>query len=245
MISALKITADRMADSGVFRCMTLSAFRTGKVPANMAGMMAKYFATSLAIENVVSAPRVISSCFPICTISMSLVGLESRSTMLPASLAACVPVFMATPTSACARAGASLVPSPVIATSLPWACSLRIKSIFSLGVAWARKSSTPASVAMAAAVSGLSPVIMTVLIPMARSWSKRGSIRMRGRLPGGGWAKKSSNRPSRSACSATVFQPRSEWTMSASSCSSKNSRSSPVSPNRDIDSPLLVTVTKS
>src|SRR3974390_2527323 len=48
-------------------------------------MMAKYLATSLAIENVVSAPRVISSCLPISTISMSLVGLESRSTMLPAS----------------------------------------------------------------------------------------------------------------------------------------------------------------
>ncbi len=32
--------------------------------------------------------------------------------MLPASLAACVPVFMATATSACASAGASLVPSP-------------------------------------------------------------------------------------------------------------------------------------
>ena len=39
--------------------------------------------------------------------------------MLPASLAALVPVFIATPTSACASAGASFVPSPVIATSLP------------------------------------------------------------------------------------------------------------------------------
>ena len=39
--------------------------------------------------------------------------------MLPASRAACVPVFMATPTSAWASAGASLVPSPHIATSLP------------------------------------------------------------------------------------------------------------------------------
>ena len=37
-------------------------------------MIAKYFATSLAIENVVSAPRVISSCLPISTMSMSLVG---------------------------------------------------------------------------------------------------------------------------------------------------------------------------
>ena len=46
--------------------------------------------------------------------------------MLPASRAATVPVFMATPTSACARAGASLVPSPHMATSLPLACSSRI-----------------------------------------------------------------------------------------------------------------------
>ena len=83
-------------------------------------MIAKYFATSLAIEKVVSAPRVISSCLPIATISMSLVGSLSRSTMLPASRAAIVPVFIATPTSACASAGASLVPSPHIATSLPF-----------------------------------------------------------------------------------------------------------------------------
>src|ERR1700684_3022839 len=71
---------------------------------NIAGIMAKYFATSLAIENVVSAPRVISNCLPISTISISLVGSLSRSTMLPASRAAMVPVFIATPTSACASA---------------------------------------------------------------------------------------------------------------------------------------------
>ena len=140
--------------------------------------MAKYLATSLAIENVVSEPRVISSCLPISTISMSFVGLESRSTMLPASLAAWVPVFMATPTSAWARAGASLVPSPVMATRLPPACSRLISAILSSGVASARKSSTPASAAMAAAVSGLSPVIITVRMPIARSSSKRS------RMPG-------------------------------------------------------------
>ena len=88
---------------------------------NRAGIIAKYLATSLAIENVVRAPLVMSSCLPMRTMSMSLVGLESRSTMLPASLAACVPVFMATATSACARAGASLVPSPVMATM--WPCA--------------------------------------------------------------------------------------------------------------------------
>ena len=93
--------------------------------------------------------------------------------MLPASRAAMVPVFMATPTSAWASAGASLVPSPHIATSLPLACSSRISSSLASGVAWARKSSTPASAAMAAAVSGLSPVIMTVRMPIRRSSAKR------------------------------------------------------------------------
>ncbi len=151
----------------------LSLSRPGWTAANSAGMIAKYLATSLAMENVVSAPRVMRSCLPISTISMSLVGLESRSTMLPASLAAEVPVFIATPTSAWASAGASLVPSPVIATSLPPACSRLIRAILSSGVASARKSSTPASSAIALAVSGLSPVIMTVLMPMRRSSSNR------------------------------------------------------------------------
>ena len=58
--------------------------------------------------------------------------------MLPASLAAVVPVFMATPTSAWASAGASLVPSPVMATSLPPSCSDLMSAIFVSGVASAR-----------------------------------------------------------------------------------------------------------
>ena len=68
MISALKITALITADAGVARCITFSAASCGYVVANAAGMMAKYFATSLAIENVVSEPRVISICLPISTI---------------------------------------------------------------------------------------------------------------------------------------------------------------------------------
>ncbi len=67
MISALKMTADRIAERGVSRPMTLSWSSAGSTPENIAGMMAKYFATSLAIENVVSAPRVMSSCLPIST----------------------------------------------------------------------------------------------------------------------------------------------------------------------------------
>ena len=97
MISALKITAERIADCGVFSAMMFSTLSCGKAPANMAGMMAKYLATSFATEKVVRAPRVMSNCLPISTTSISLVGLESRSTMFPASLAACVPAFMARP----------------------------------------------------------------------------------------------------------------------------------------------------
>ena len=83
---------------------------------------------------------------------------------------------MAMATSACASAGASLVPSPVMATSLPLACSSRMSCIFASGVACARKSSTPLSRAMAAAVRGLSPVIITVRMPMARKRANRSAM---------------------------------------------------------------------
>ena len=89
--------------------------------------------------------------------------------MLPASFAACVPVFIATPTSACASAGASFVPSPVIATSLPSRCSRLISAILSSGVASREKIVDAGFAAIAAAVSGLSPVIITVRMPIARS----------------------------------------------------------------------------
>jgi len=59
--------------------------------------------------------------------------------MLPASFAAIVPVFIAMPTSACASAGASLVPSPVMATRRPPACSFLMSSSLSRGVAWRKK----------------------------------------------------------------------------------------------------------
>ena len=68
--------------------ITLSTANWGYAATNSAGMIAKYFATSLAMEKVVSAPRLISSCLPIMTISISLVGSLSRSTMFPASRAA-------------------------------------------------------------------------------------------------------------------------------------------------------------
>src|SRR5258708_7607062 len=55
--------------------MMLSFASTGYVAMNMAGRIAKYLAISLAIEKVVSAPRVISNCLPTSTRDT---GLESH-----------------------------------------------------------------------------------------------------------------------------------------------------------------------
>ena len=172
-MTALKIRADNIALYGVVSFIIFSMFICGITSWNMAGIIAKYFATSFATEKVVKEPLVIRSCFPISTTSRIFVGSESRSTMLAASLAACVPEFIASPTSACARAGASLVPSPVMATIFPSACSFLISVILSSGLHSAMNPSTPASFAMVAAVRGLSPVHMTVLIPISLNLAKR------------------------------------------------------------------------
>ena len=54
MISALKMTAERIAERGVLRSMMLMRSSCGNTARNIAGTIAKYFATSFAIENVVS-----------------------------------------------------------------------------------------------------------------------------------------------------------------------------------------------
>ena len=65
MMMALKMTAARIALNGEARCITFRGAISGNTPTKSAGRMAKYFATSLAIENVVIEPRVMSSCLPI------------------------------------------------------------------------------------------------------------------------------------------------------------------------------------
>ena len=95
-------------------------------------MIAKYLATSFAMLNVVSAPRVISNCLPISTTSISLVGLVEIH-HVAGLLRRLGAVFMATPTSAWASAGASLVPSPVMATTVPSPCSWRMQGELVLG----------------------------------------------------------------------------------------------------------------
>ena len=87
----------------------------------------------------------------------------------PDSMATSVPVPIATPTSACARAGASLTPSPTIATGLPVACRRRIWACFSSGRTSDRTRSMPSWRAMARAVASLSPVSITTSRPRWRS----------------------------------------------------------------------------
>src|SRR5665213_4549231 len=56
MMIALKITADKIADCGECRYMMFSTPSTGNTPANIAGMMAKYFAI---------IPAMFAGVFPV------------------------------------------------------------------------------------------------------------------------------------------------------------------------------------
>ena len=87
-----------------------------------------------------------------------------------ASMATSVPAPMAIPISALVRAGASLIPSPTMAT-LPFSFSFRITLSLPSGRTPAMTSSTPASFPTVFAVRSLSPVSMTTWIPMF--WSSR------------------------------------------------------------------------
>ena len=63
-----------MALSGLCNRVVFHACKPGMDAINNAGTIAKYLATSLAIEHVVNVPLVIGNCLPISTISISLVG---------------------------------------------------------------------------------------------------------------------------------------------------------------------------
>ncbi len=87
--------------------------------------------------------------------------LSFINTISPLSMATSVPLPMAMPTSAWARAGASLMPSPTKATLLPLCCSLLISLDLSSGKTSERTVFMPSSPATAAALFALSPVIIT------------------------------------------------------------------------------------
>ena len=88
------------------------------------------------------------------------------STISADSMAMSVPAPMAMPTSARARAGASLMPSPTIATFLPSACKARTCASLSCGNTSAMTVSRPSCLWMALAVCSLSPVIITTSRPI-------------------------------------------------------------------------------
>ncbi|OPY59774.1 MAG: hypothetical protein A4E57_04667 [Syntrophorhabdaceae bacterium PtaU1.Bin034] len=81
------------------------------------------------------------------------------------SMATSVPVPMAMPTCAWARAGASFMPSPAIATILPCSWSFFTMRAFLSGSTSAITSSSPSFLATASAVVRLSPVTMMTRIP--------------------------------------------------------------------------------
>ena len=116
--------------------------------------------------------------------------LSSPSTMSAAFLVTSVPEPIATPISAAFTEGASLTPSPVMATTSPSFCSALTMASLCLGltrantrqrpIAWAfspeasssspvmtssREDAIESSFATASAVAGLSPVIITVRTP--------------------------------------------------------------------------------
>ncbi len=87
-------------------------------------------------------------------------------TISPLSIATSVPLPMAIPTSACASAGASLIPSPTKATTSPRCWRARTSSTFSCGSTPARTFSIPTCRAIAAAVRSLSPVSIITASPI-------------------------------------------------------------------------------
>ena len=173
MTRALKITADSTALSGLCSFMMLSAFEVwgrqvasgGEQRRDDGEVLGHVVGDGEGGERTPGDEQLLADLDDVD--ELGRVGVEvdhvARPPWPPSS-----PCSWPRPTSAWASAGASLVPSPVMATSLPPSCSARMRAILASGVASARKSSTPASWAMAAAVSGLSPVIITVRMPIWR-----------------------------------------------------------------------------
>ena len=91
-------------------------------------------------------------------------------------MATSVPVPMAMPTSASASAGASFTPSPAMATTFPWARSSRTMRCLSSGSTSPWNSSMPSLRATASAVVRLSPVSMTMWMPLARRLSSAAGV---------------------------------------------------------------------
>ena len=101
------------------------------------------------------------------------VGTSNKSLLIKTisadSIATSVPLPMAIPISAWAKAGASFIPSPTMATNLFSSWSFLTSLDLSCGKTSAKTLSIPTWEAIALAVFSLSPVIIATSIPI--SWS--------------------------------------------------------------------------
>ena len=100
------------------------------------------------------------------TVEARSAGSEATSTTSALSRATSVPLPMAMPTSARASDGASLTPSPTIATLRPAALNESTKAVFCSGRSSARQSSMPSRAPTARAAPSPSPVTMATCSPM-------------------------------------------------------------------------------
>jgi hypothetical protein len=164
--------------------------------------------------------------------------LSSVRIMTAASLETSVPVMpIATPMSAALRAGASLTPSPVMATTLPVRLSSRtIRSLSSgatrattpISGSWVSSSSSlmaansapvmarpwiPSSAAIAPAVVAWSPVIIRTRMPASRHSAIAAFASERGgsTIPAIARRVRSWTRPSRSPAGSKDAGSRSRW----------------------------------
>ena len=108
-------------------------------------------------------------------------------------IATSVPVPIAMPTSALANAGASLMPSPAIATTRPSRCNFSTSASLSAGLTSPCTSSMPRRTAIALAVVMPSPVAMMIRRPAALSVARASGVLA---LTGSDTASKPWSRPS-------------------------------------------------
>ena len=106
-------------------------------------------------------------------LNLIAIGTSNKSLLIKTisadSIATSVPLPIAIPISAWAKAGASFIPSPTMATNLPSSWSFLTSLDLSCGKTSAKTLSIPTWDAIAWAVFLLSPVIMATSIPI--SWS--------------------------------------------------------------------------
>ena len=139
------------------------------------------------------------------------------STTSAASIATSVPAPMAIPTSARVSAGASLMPSPTIAT-FPASASWRMTCSLPSGFTPAMTRSTPASRPTACAVRSLSPVSITTRMPIPCSsrtaWGLSALMASATAITPRSLPSRAKNRgvlPDSASCSACLRTPSFTW----------------------------------